>query len=404
MSGLSKTTHLKGDTQLENKSKFELPTQGLVFWPVGTGDSTTICVTEEIRIQVDLHHLAASDGDEDHRVPIVDHLAALLPVLGKKPYLAVFVLTHPDEDHCLGFKDVLKRVHIGEIWFSPRIFREYKKDLCEDAKAFLKEVSRRIKKTIADGGIVRSGDVVRIIGYDELLQEDEFKGFPKSRLSVPGHSVSELDGGDYSSFFSAFLHAPFKSDSDGERNDCSIAMQVTLKNGKASGYALLLGDHCYPTLKRIFDQSDESTLKWNVLLAPHHCSKSAMYWKDEGSEAETLHQDILDAIEASAEKPGYIVVSSECIPTSNKSGDCPPHAIAKNRYTEIAPDGLICTQEHGDTENPDPIVFELTDNGFNYKVVISKKAVAASVGAVVAAARGSNTPPTTVVGFGSRRR
>ena len=52
-------------------------------------------------------------------------------------------------------------------------------------------------------------------------------------------------------------------------------MQVELKNDTAAGYALLLGDHCYPTLKRIFEISETETLQWNV-VAPHHCSKSAM--------------------------------------------------------------------------------------------------------------------------------
>jgi hypothetical protein len=387
---------------MKKEANFVLPKQGFVFWPVGTGDSTTICVTEEAVVQVDLHHLACSESADDPRIPIVNPLVASLPTVGDKPYLAVFVLTHPDEDHCLGFRELLKNVRIGELWFSPRIFREFKKDLCDDAKAFLKEATRRVKKTIEHQGDVASGDVVRIIGYDELLQEEEFKGFPKTRLSIPGHSVVELDGFDYSEHFCAFLHAPFKSEADGERNDCSIAMQVALKNAKAAGYALLLGDHCYPTLKRIFEKSDDENLKWHVLLGPHHCSKSAMYWKNEGAEEESLQQDIMDAMEAAAQSPGYIVISSDPIPASNEDGDCPPHAIAKNRYEEIAPDGLICTQEHGDEENPDPVVFELTDDGLTYLGIASKKAASKSISAAVAGARGHNEPPRDRVGFGVR--
>ena len=48
--------------------------------------------------------------------------------------------------------------------------------------------------------------------------------------------------------------------------------------------ALLLGDLSYPIIKRIFEVSEEDDLAWNVLLAPHHCSKAVMYWKDEGDE------------------------------------------------------------------------------------------------------------------------
>src|SRR5207302_201755 len=113
-----------------------------------------------------------------------------------------------------------------------------------------------------------------------LLKEEEFEGFPAERLTVPGNEVTELDGEECGTEFRAFIHAPFKDDSAGERNDTSVGMQVTLRDGEVSGTALLLGDLCYPTVKRIFDSSSADDLMWNVLLAPHHCSKSAMYWKE----------------------------------------------------------------------------------------------------------------------------
>jgi hypothetical protein len=386
------------------KKNFVLPEKGFVFWPVGCGDSTTIAVTDEAVMQVDLHHLSCSELEDDPRIAIVDQLVAILPHVNNKPYLAVFVLTHPDEDHCLGFAQLLKKVNIGELWFSPRVFREYKKDLCDDAKAFKAEAERRVAKTIKANGDVASGDVVRIIGYDELLKEDEFKGFPSSRLSVPGHSVVELDGFDYSQHFSAFLHGPFKDDADGERNDCSIAMQVTLKNPTTEVYAMLLADHCYPTLKRIFDCSDDSTLRWHVLQAPHHCSKSAMYWMDEGDKEECLKQGILDSMESAAQSPGLIVASCECFPAKNEPGDNPPHKLARSRYEEIAPDGFLCTQEHGDSKSPEPVIFNFTEKGLEYSKVAVKKSNAPSLAAAAAAARGSSEPPTSRIGFGGNRK
>ncbi len=38
-----------------------LPELGAVFWPVGTGDSSTVVVSEEVLIQVDLHDMAKAD-------------------------------------------------------------------------------------------------------------------------------------------------------------------------------------------------------------------------------------------------------------------------------------------------------------------------------------------------------
>ena len=44
---------------------FELPDRGLVFWPVGNGDSTSIAVDSESYLQIDLNHLEKSDDDDD---------------------------------------------------------------------------------------------------------------------------------------------------------------------------------------------------------------------------------------------------------------------------------------------------------------------------------------------------
>jgi beta-lactamase superfamily II metal-dependent hydrolase len=382
----------------------KLPEQGFVFWPVGSGDSTTIAVGDDVFMQVDLRHLTCADEDDDDpRVAVIDHLEKILPQVGGKPYLSVFALTHPDEDHCRGFADLLKRVTIGELWHTPRVFREYPRDLCGDAVAFRKEAKRRVAKTIKEGE-VGAGDRVRVIGYDDLLKEDDYKGFPAARLTVPGNAVVELDGEDCSDRFRAFVHGPFKGDCAGERNGTSIALLVTLYNGAAAGRAMLLGDLCYPTVKRIFDRSKAADVEWNVFLAPHHCSKSVMYWKGEGDSEETLKQDVLDAIEAAAGSPGYIVASSEPIPASDKSGDNPPHAKAKQRYEEIVPDQFLCTQEHPNEETPEPIIFTLGAGGLQYREPQQGKAQKTSaVAAAVVAARGSSEPPSRRVGFGRRK-
>jgi beta-lactamase superfamily II metal-dependent hydrolase len=127
--------------------KFTLPKKGFVFWPVGTGDSTTIVVKEnKIIFQLDLHHLEKSEDSDDSAWPIVDELVRLLPKKDGKPYLSVFALTHPDQDHVLGFKELIRRVTIGEIWHTPRIFRDYEdeNDLCEDAEGRFNRCSQHL--------------------------------------------------------------------------------------------------------------------------------------------------------------------------------------------------------------------------------------------------------------------
>lgn len=376
----------------------KLPTRGLVFWPVGTGDSTTVVVDSDTVLQVDIRQMGDAQEDDDPHHAVIDELVDVLPKKNGRPYLSVFALTHPDQDHCQGFPELLDQVTIGELWFTPRIFREYKDDLCDDATAFREEAHRRAKATIDAKGDPGAGDRVRIFGYDELLLEQRYLGFPRERLVIPGHALSVVDEKDYHPEFRAFVHAPFKDDLTRERNDTSLGLQVSLRVGDEVLRVLLLGDLKYPTLNRIFGCSKADDLAWNVLLAPHHCSKSTMYWRDDSDADEVLKQDILNAMEESAQEPGYVVSSSEPVPATNEPGDNPPHAKAKARYEEIVPDSFLCTQEHPDEENPEPIVFEVDQDGVHYRGETTSSGKTLSEAA--ASARGSDAPPRDRVGYG----
>ncbi|WP_432991036.1 hypothetical protein [Dactylosporangium sp. CA-233914] len=350
-----------------------MPERGVVFWPVGTGDSSTIVVTEEIVVQVDLHDMAKADNDDTPEYAVVDRLVEVLPVVDGEPYLAVFVLTHADQDHCRGFADLLSKVRIGELWATPRLWRELDDPdsvLCDDAKAFQEETERRvaaIMKAVADGDPVESGDRVLVIGYDTDHDKHAYDELPDEYLAYPGQAIAHLDGRDVTELFEAFLHAPFKDDCGKARNETSVAMQVTLtgEDGQ-TGQVLLFGDLAHDTIMKIFTYSEDNErterLEWNVLLAPHHCSKKVMYVVNEDGK-EVLAQDILDAFERHALDGATVVSSSYPVPASNTPGQNPPHAKAKARYAEIA-DEFICTMEYPNTASPQPVVFGLTGDGF----------------------------------------
>ena len=144
----------------------DLEGPSFIFWPVGNGDSTTVVISDTEVLQIDLNDKVMAEDDDNEHIPLVDDLVAKLPRRDGKPYLSCFVLTHPDQDHCPGFPDLLKRVVIGELWHSPHIFREYEDQeaLCEDAEAFRKEARRRAAQTIKAGSDPGAGDRVRIIG------------------------------------------------------------------------------------------------------------------------------------------------------------------------------------------------------------------------------------------------
>ena len=370
---------------------FTLPERGLVFWPVANGDSTTVVIDSATHLQIDLNHLEKSEDDEDPAWSVVDELVQLLPTKHGRPYLSAFALTHPDQDHCRGFAKLLDEVDVGELWFTPRVFREYKKDLCDDAEAFKNEAERRVEKTIDTTGDPGAGHRVRIFGYSELLDDDEFKNFPDDRLTVPGNELTTIDEMNLSGEFRTFVHAPFKDDDAGERNDTSLGMQVTLFDGSKMLRALLLGDLSYPIIKRIFEVSATDDLAWNVLLAPHHCSKAVMYWQDEDDDKEKLKKHIVNAMDDASKDPNRIVASSNTVPSSNDPGDNPPHAKAKTQYETITT-SFLCTMDHDD-----PIVVSLEDEKISFAgaPTPSKSALQAA-----REARGSNETPQDAVTYG----
>jgi hypothetical protein len=392
---------------------FKLPKKkAVIFWPVGTGDSTTLVLRpDELVMQIDLHHMEKSDDPDEPSWPIIDHLVKILPKYKGRPYLAVFALTHPDQDHCRGFKELLKKVHVGELWHTPKIFRDIGEDetaFCEDARAFRAEADRRRKAILANPSNVPSGDRLRVIGHDDVLKEDRYKGLPPTAKSRPGDRVSLVDGVDLAGHFQAFIHAPFSDDQAANCNNTSLALNVVLWEGDKYAQFFFFGDREYPTIKRIFDTTEASKdnvayLNWDVMLASHHCSKSVMYWQDEGEKDETLRKDIMAYFEKYA-RSGAKIVSGSKSDFTDQPGDNPPHKKARARYEEIVDAGnFICTHEFPSKGAPVPVVFVVEAKGMTLEDVRAKVAQAAALAAAASVARGADQPAGTQVGFGKKK-
>lgn len=391
--------------------EFKLPQKkAVVFWPVGTGDSTSLVLKPgQVVMQIDLRHLEKADDPEEPEWPIIDHLVKVLPKRNGKPYLALFVLTHPDKDHIQGFAELMKKVHIAEIWHTPKIFRDQsdEESLCDDAKAFRNEAHRRRKAILDNPENVNSGNRLRVIGHDDILNEDEYKRLPDSCKSRPGETVSVVDGINLSGDFQAFIHAPFKDDQAKDKNNTSLSLNVVLWEGKKYGQFFFFGDREYPTIKRIFEtteanEKNKAYLSWDVILSAHHCSKAVMYWQDEDDEDEKFKKDIMDFFEKyNRSAAGYIVSSSHSAFTDGE-GDNPPHKKARNRYEEIVKAGhFICTHEYPTKKNPEPLVFTIDSEwGFSLNEKRAKNVGPSVLSATVAGARGGTQPPGVQKGFG----
>jgi len=391
-------------------NEFKLPNKkSVVFWPVGTGDSTTLVLRPgEIVMQIDLRHLEKADDPKEPEWPIIDYLVKALPKKNGRPYLSLFVLTHPDKDHIQGFAELIMKVDIGEIWHTPKVFRDQsnQESLCDDAKKFRKEVHRRRKAILNAPNSIKSGDRLRIIGHDDILQENDYKALPDTCKSRPGEKVYFVDGTNLASHFQAFIHAPFKDDQAKDKNNTSLSLNVVLQEGQKYGQIFFFGDREYPTIKRIFEETErnENTpyLYYNIMLCSHHCSKAVMYWQEDSDKEETFKKDIMAYFaKYSRDQAGYIVSSSHSAFTDG-SGELPPHKKAREKYeTIVKPGRFICTHEYPSKNNPAPLIFTFNADGFRFDDLRSKDQGLSGLAATIAAARGGTAPPAVQVGFGN---
>lgn len=350
----------------------------ITFYPVNNGDCNLIefCDGAKMMIDCKLSNKAEDDSNDDFNV-INDLLTNKLKT--KKhglPYLDAFVLTHPDLDHCLGFKSKFylkdptrseptdkdkddKLILIGELWYSPRIFTEHTDDLSDDAKAFKKEADRRMKLWKSnDSNKNKPGNRIRIIGYADI---DKLDGIPSDRISAAGDELNDMDGKERDKY-RFFIHAPFKKDIDGDnRNETSIVMQIRVDADSETdaGKIIFGGDAEWRIWKKIMEKtSDDKFLKWNLLETPHHCSYT--FFAD--SRDDDPNQSSLDFLDK-REGKGYIVSSSKTI---KQNSDNPPCKKAKNRYIEHLyrknEDYFCCTSED---DKHKPVIFEVTKSGIS---------------------------------------
>ena len=360
-------------------SEFTAPRAGLAFWNVGAGDSTLAFSGGEPVLLVDMRELA----DPGDGTSLLSWLLPALPRQGRRPYLRTFALTHPDEDHCQGFAELLSAADIGEIWCTPHLFEEPEAELCDDARAFRKEARRRLGVRAPRA----SGDRIRVIGSTEA-RKDCRVAIPEECALEPSSVVDTLDGQAVD--VEALLLGPDGDvPIDAQRNAASLGMRLTLQGASGSLRALLLGDMGHDELTRVFARDD---VVWDVLLAPHHCSTTALFL-DGGSGS--VDRDLMSDIEKARSACAYIVASAGKIPSSDKDGADPPHARAKRAYERLVQAGhFLCTGEHF-TASRDltPIVFDANRSDCGY-VPLSRPARQRR--------RPADPPPVRPTRFGSR--
>lgn len=368
----------------------------ITFFPVDNGDMTLIRLanSEAASLLIDCKIRSSADDPDDTTPDVAKALRNRLKTDdNNRPYVDAMLLTHPDEDHCLGLKNHFwlgplsdysddnkpqneKRIVIRQIWSSPMVFRRASKNhtLCDDAKAFNAEARRRVEENRKKRFSVGDGDKILVLGEDENGKTDDLSPIlVKAGEQFTGINQSASD------FLTSLLIAPVgKQDDETEeslsKNDSSVIINFRIKNssyGTSISKFLAGGDAGVAIWERIADEFSVTDLEYDLLLAPHHCSwRSLSYdsWSEKRGDAK-VSQKARKAL-SQARYGAFIVSSSK--PIFDDDND-PPCIRAKREYREIlGTSGVFkCTGEEPNKSRPAPLEFEAVNGSFKLSVALS---------------------------------
>ena len=201
---------------------------------------------------------------------------------GANHYDAVCI-THLDDDHCCGFGEFFwlehakayqddERVRIDELWVPAAAICE--DGLDGDAWLVRAEARHRLKQ----------GKGIRVFSRPDRLKE----WFEKNGIDFESRKHLIVDAGKLVPGYTKegpaqaefFVHSPFGWRQDEQtvidRNQDSIVMQVTFREGGNDTYAILGSDVNYESISAIVQvtrkKGNDDRLLWDLMKLPHHCS------------------------------------------------------------------------------------------------------------------------------------
>lgn len=374
------------------------------FYPVDNGDTVLIKV-DKTTILID-----ANIRDNDDCYDVMSDLLDELNTDGENRYhLDLFMLTHPDEDHCRGVdtnfylgdpdnysdEDLENdQVIIDELMVTPMLFTDA---TSTPAKALKKEVDRRRKLWDENSPTkAKAGNRLVIIGYDGDRRYENVTSY------IPGEMIKEVNGKSMS-LLEFFVHSPFKDSlvegrADADKNETSIVMQARFKyvswDTKPSALYLFGGDADHYIWEEIQDQSsvhnNDDKLDFDIFMAPHHCSwtffNDVPYKKGETDKPIESSKALIKDHKTNG---AVIIASSKQVKNDD---DNPPHYPAKEEYIKlIGADKFISLAKEPDSKKPKPVVYEVTSSGFQRK---DKTLQIGSVGAAISSSGTSGRKST----------
>jgi hypothetical protein len=306
------------------------------FFPLGNADTLRIDLASGGRILIDYADMRCADDEDDLRCDLPKELRRDLSKAGRDYYDAVCI-THLDDDHCKGFGDFFwlrhaktyqdgNRIRINELWVPAAAILE--EGLDDDARLVRAEARYRL----------REGKGVRVFSRPARLKkwmEDNGIDFENCKhlivdagKLVPGYTK---EGPAQCEFF---VHCPFGWRQDEytvvDRNEDSIVMQVTFREGRRDSFLFLGSDVNHETLSVIVQISrkhgHDGRLLWDLMKLFHHGSYLAL-GPERGTDETKAVAGVKWLFETQGRRGGVIVSPSWPIPA--KRARCAQRAVSR---------------------------------------------------------------------------
>ncbi len=351
--------------KLEERLKGDYMANYMTFFPVGNGDMTLIQTKTNKYIMIDCNIRNAENDDTIYDCN--EYLQDNLPIDDGQIYLDAFFLTHSDNDHCRGIRDYFNlcapedsddnKIRIDELYVPAKLMMD-ETHYNDDADAIREEAQRRLDLLGTDEADT-PGNRINIVGYSKELKD-------YADAIVPaGETISDINGNtDYGA--EIFVLRPVKKANDDEEsdvNDCTASFKITFEINGGTYVAIIGGDLNCDNWKEVIELNPDMT--FDLLLAPHHCSWHAVNSEDTHTgKADTVIEEFLEKSKENA----YVVSSSKVI---KRDGDNPPSYRAKNVYIKHLKkqDRFKCTAEYPNADDPKPLTFKITGQGFSIKSI-----------------------------------
>ncbi len=343
----------------------------VTFYPIGNADCCLIETEQGKLILVDYANMRDQNDDADVRIDLENAIRNKVEA-AKRNDIDVQVFTHGDNDHYKGFSELFylehaakyqsdERIKLNEIWVPAAIISDG--DLEDEGKILRAEARYRLKNKKGIRVFSRP-ETLKSWFDNEGLDINEYSDFfVDAGKLVPGFDL-QTDGIEF------FVHSPFALRQDDgtlvERNECSIVMQVCLRNAEHISKLMLSADTTWEAWEEIVNitkyHMNNFRLNYDAFKLPHHCSYLSL--SDEKGSEKTKPKENVDWIFNQANPGAKIVATSDPIPCGDT--DQPPHRQAANYYKDLMKnfDGeFIVTMEFPKVSKPEPIELTFEESG-----------------------------------------